>query len=341
MSDGNAPAPTRPRWFDWRILPIAAVTAAFIWVLIRNLAGTDVVLEALQHARWELGLVAVALLLLCQLIAAHRWMLIVDVLGYHLPLGRAIDAMLATWPMALLAPARASDLLRGLAIADICPPMVGAGSVLAEKAIDVQSLCVLAIVGSLVWGVPVVALLALGLLACEWVFVWFLVYRRDRIAALPLLRRKPEKVEQLLVAFSALLARPGRLVVVALTSLASWICATALLQCLIWMMHAEVEVVATLSLWPGAVFAGMMPVTLAGMGTRDLAFIYLLRAAGDNSFQEGALLAATLGYSLVGTWLLAIVGIPFAVRFVLRLRRPASPKLDPPSPRAAEHEGRS
>jgi uncharacterized protein (TIRG00374 family) len=321
----DAPAPVRPRWFDWRVIPVAAVTALFIWVLIRKLAGVDEVYDAIDGAQWELGLVAVALLLVCQLVAAHRWILIVDALGYKLPLHRAIDAMLATWPMALLAPARASDLLRGLAIADLCPPMKGAGSVLAEKAIDVQSLCILAIVGSLAWDLPIIALLAVGLLACEWAFVWFLVHRVDRILRLPLLRRRPEKVQQLLVAFSALLARPGRLVAVGLTSLLSWICAMALLQCLLEMMHAEVPVVGTLALWPGGVFAGMMPVTLAGMGTRDAAFIYLLQATGHGSVNEGAVLAATIGYSLVGTWLLAIVGIPFAVKFVLRLRRPATP----------------
>lgn len=314
---------TAPRTWDWRIIPVAGFTALVVWILVRNLAGAEEFADAFANARWEYGAAAVGLLFVCQIVAAHRWMLILDALGHPVPFGRAARAMLATWPMALLAPARASDLLRALAIADLCPPLRGAGSVLAEKAIDVQSLCLLAIVGSIAFGVPLVAVLAAGMLVCEWIFVWALVHRRAAIAKLPLLRRKPEKLEQVLVAFTALLQRPGRLVLVSATSLVSWIVGTALFQCLLLMFDAEVGIAATLALWPAAIFAGMMPLTLAGMGTRDAAFIYLLRAAGHTPVHEGAVLAATLGYSAVGTWLFAILGIPLAVQFVLRLRRPA------------------
>jgi uncharacterized protein (TIRG00374 family) len=311
------------RTWDWRIIPVAGFTALVVWILVRNLAGAEEFADAFANARWEYGAAAVGLLFVCQFVAAHRWMLILDALGHPVPFVRAAKAMLATWPMALLAPARASDLLRALAIADLCPPLRGAGSVLAEKAIDVQSLCLLAIVGSVAYEVPLVAVLAAGMLACEWIFVWALVHRRAAIAKLPLLRRKPEKIEQVLVAFTALLQRPARLVLVSATSLVSWILGTALFQCLLLMFDADVGIAATLALWPAAIFAGMMPLTLAGMGTRDAAFIYLLRAAGHTPVHEGAVLAATLGYSAVGTWLFAILGIPLAVQFVLRLRRPA------------------
>jgi uncharacterized protein (TIRG00374 family) len=315
--------PAAPKTWDWRILPIAGFTGLVIWILVRNLAGADEFTDALASARWEWGAASIGLLFVCQYIAARRWMIILDALGHPIPFMRAAKAMLATWPMALLAPARASDLLRSLAIADLCPPLLGAGSVIAEKAIDVQSLCLLAIVGSLAFGVPLVAVLAAGLLLAEWAFVWLLVHRRAAIARLPLLRRKPEKLEQVLVAFTALLQQPRRLAAVSATSLLSWIAGTALFQCLLVMVDADVGIVATAALWPAAIFAGMMPLTLAGMGTRDVAFIYLLRAAGHTPIREGALLAATLGYSAVGTWLFAILGIPLAVQFVLRLRRPA------------------
>ncbi len=333
--------PARPRTWDWRIIPVAGFTALLVWILVRNLAGPAEFKAALADARWEYGAAAVGLMVLCQYIAAHRWMLILDTLGHPIPLRRAAHAMLATWPMALLAPARASDLLRSLAIADLCPPLLGAGSVLAEKAIDVQSLCLLAITGSLAFGLPVVAVLAAGLLVAVWAFVWLVVHRRGWISGLPLLRRKPEKIEQILIAFSALLSRPGRLAVVSATSLLSWIVATALFQCLVLMFDAEVGIVATAALWPGAIFAGMMPLTLAGMGTRDAAFIYLLRAAGHTPIREGALLAATLGYSAVGTWLFAILGIPLAVQFVLRLRRPAPAAAAPTAATPSEADTRS
>lgn len=328
--------PTRaaPRTFDWRILPVAAVTAVVVWILVGKLAGAQEFNDAIGHARWGWIATAVGLLFVCQAVAAHRWMLILDTLGHPIPFLRAAHAMLATWPMALLTPARASDLLRAIAIADLCPVLRGAGSVLAEKAIDVQSLCLLAIVGGVAYGVPWVAPVAVLMLVCEWLFVWALVHRRETIAKLPLLRRKPEKLEQVLVAFTALLARPRRLLLVSATSILSWVLGTALFQCLLIGFDAGVGITATVALWPAAIFAGMLPLTLAGMGTRDAAFIYLLGAAGHTPLREGALLASTLGYSVVGTWLLAVGGIPWAIRFVLRLRlRSPGPTAQPAPPK--------
>jgi glycosyltransferase 2 family protein len=318
LPDGIGP---RRKWFDWRILPVVGITAVVMIVLVRKLAGTEAFFDALATARWGLLAVALALLGAGLLLAALRWMFVVGAMGYRLPLFRALDAMLATWPFALLTPARASDVLRAVAIADLVPPFEGAGSVLAEKAIDLQSLCLLTIVGSLLTGQDLVAAIAAMVVVALWIGVITLVRRRDLVVRLPLLRRKPEKVEQLLTAFRALMHHPVRLALVGATSLASWVMAMTMMYTLLVMMGAGVALGQTLTLFPAAILTGMVPLTLAGMGTRDAAFAYLLRATGWTPVREGALLAATFGYALVGTWVLAIVGIPFAIRFVLRLGR--------------------
>lgn len=321
----------RRKMFDWRILPVVGVTVAVMFVLVRKLAGTEAFLDALRHARWNLLGVALALLGAGLVLAAFRWMLIVGAMGHRLPLVRALDAMLATWPFALLTPARASDVLRAVAIADLVTPFEGAGSVLAEKAIDLQSLCLLTFVGALASGLQFMAAFAALVLLALWIGVAAIVRRRDLIAKLPLLRRKPEKIEQVLLAFRALLHHPARLLLVSLTSLASWVMAMGLMYTLLVMTGAGVELGQTLALFPAAILTGMVPLTLAGMGTRDVAFAYLLKATGWVPVHEGALLAATFGYALVGTWVLAVVGIPFAIRFVLRLGR-ARPGQPPPPP---------
>jgi ABC-type spermidine/putrescine transport system permease subunit I len=69
-----------------------------------------------------------------------------------------------------------------------------------------------------------------------------------------------------------------------------------------------------MGLWPIAIFAGMLPVTLAGMGTRDGAFVYALRTTDTTgALREESVLVATLGYSLVTTFTVAAIGIPFAL----------------------------
>jgi uncharacterized protein (TIRG00374 family) len=318
LPDGIGP---RRKWFDWRILPVVAITALVMFALVRKLAAPAEFFDALATARWSLFPVALALLGAGLMLAALRWIFVAGAMGYRLPLARALDAMLATWPFALLTPARASDVLRAVAIADLIPTFEGAGSVLAEKAIDLQSLCILTLVGAFATGQHMVAGFAALVLLGLWIGVMTLVRRRDLLARLPILRRKPEKLEQLLTAFRAMLNHPARLALVGATSLASWVMAMTMMYTLLVMTGAGVGLGQTLALFPAAILTGMVPITLAGMGTRDAAFAYLLAAAGWTPVREGALLAATFGYAIVGTWVLAVVGIPFAIRFVLRLGR--------------------
>jgi uncharacterized membrane protein YbhN (UPF0104 family) len=65
-----------------------------------------------------------------------------------------------------------------------------------------------------------------------------------------------------------------------------------------------------------AILAGLLPVTLGGLGTRDAAFIYLLRTVAGRA-AGASVLAATIGYSAVAMWSFAIVGLPFMVSAAL------------------------
>jgi uncharacterized membrane protein YbhN (UPF0104 family) len=57
-------------------------------------------------------------------------------------------------------------------------------------------------------------------------------------------------------------------------------------------------------------------VSLGGLGTRDGAFLLLLRGFSPDDVSESGVLASTLGYAFLTTWLLAIIGVPFAIRWL-------------------------
>ncbi|MCA9706698.1 MAG: flippase-like domain-containing protein [Myxococcales bacterium] len=322
-----APEPARLRWFDWKILPAVAVTALLLWLLLGRLGGYGQVAQTLAGARWELLGAALATISVHLVVAAFRWKAIVHAMGYALPLGAALRAMFAAWPFALLTPSRAGDVIRAWSIRRLVPPLTGAGSVLAEKLMDIQVLCVLALGASLLAGLYLWALVTAGLLVSSWVA--FAVFARAEGLALRLsvLRRFAPKVAQLSRAFAALVAQPRALATALGLSLASWSLGITLVQILLVMTGAGVEPLTTVSLWPLAIFAGMVPITLAGMGTRDAAFVYLLRATSTTEVDGGAVVTATIAYALIGTWLIAIIGLPFAVRLSMDLS-----KLPPKTP---------
>jgi hypothetical protein len=66
--------------------------------------------------------------------------------------------------------------------------------------------------------------------------------------------------------------------------------------------------------WMLATLAGLVPVTLAGMGTRDAAFVVLLQRSSSVPIAEPAILAATVGYALLAIWSFALIGLPLLAR---------------------------
>jgi uncharacterized protein (TIRG00374 family) len=90
-------------------------------------------------------------------------------------------------------------------------------------------------------------------------------------------------------------------------------------------LGADVGVVRTAASMPVAIFVGLVPVTLSGMGTRDSAIVLLFADAVPHATSLGV----GLLYSMLLYWLLALAGLPF-LRGVLPSRR--RPDRNPSSP---------
>jgi hypothetical protein len=107
----------------------------------------------------------------------------------------------------------------------------------------------------------------------------------------------------------------ARLAKVAITSVFIWF--MHLLQ--IWMfilaLRAWAPFLANLALSPLAILAGLLPLTFAGVGTRDAALVYFYRPYFD------APTAAALGILCTARYVLpAIGGLPFAGAYFARVR---------------------
>ena len=248
-------------------------------------------------------------------------------MGQPVPFLRALHAILATWPLAVIIPARAGDLFRSVAIRDLVPVAEGSGSVVAEKAVDVQSLCLLAIAGATVHGAYEWAGVAAAILVAEWVFVLLVLRFRGLFDRLPMPAKIRGLAAKVTAPLEALVRSPRHLLGVTATSIVAWVNASGIVHVLLMVFRVEViPFTETLAYWPLAVFAGLLPLTAAGVGTRDAAFLGLVVAGGLPEAAEGGVLAATLGYSIVATFLLALLGLPFGLRLYFRARDTKTPE---------------
>ncbi|MBV9946022.1 MAG: flippase-like domain-containing protein [Myxococcales bacterium] len=289
-----------------------AATGALVAVLLHDFGGPGLA-SAWRHANAVWVVFAFALSCVCVLLGALRWKLVLAAMRRPIGFGRALAVVLATWPPAVVTPSRANELLRAVAVRDAVPIASGASSVLVEKAVDLAILLAPASAGAAVcalWGFSAAAAV---LLVAEGLVVAALVRRPRWLLRLGRARR-PEMAGALLEGFEALRREPGKLASICAVSVGIRVLTAGVMQALLVSMGTRVRLLDTLALWPAATLVGVAPLTLGGMGTRDAAFIYLLRRGGAFSGAPPALFAATMGYSAVAVWSFALIGLPFMFR---------------------------
>jgi uncharacterized protein (TIRG00374 family) len=298
----------------------ATLTFLLLVLLVRSFGSAGDFFSAVSHARPAWVAASFAAAATCTLLTALRWELVVAATGYVLPFKRSLEVVLATWPLAVVTPSRANDLLRPLAVTDMVPLTAGAGGVVAEKAVDLGLLLAVAAAGAAYNGLWLWTAVITATLLAEVVVVALVVARRQWLARLPLLRKRPQTVEELFLALSAFGRAPGRLASIAAVSLAIRFFTVVVTHTLLVAVGADLPFVLSLTLWPAAMLVGVAPITMGGMGTRDATFLALLAERGVH-VDASSVLVATVGYSVVGTWSFAILGLPWMVRETMRVRR--------------------
>ena len=312
----------------WKWLAMVCTTALVIYLLVSQLAGGEELVQVIQRADWAIAPIALLLQAFTLALATLRWNLILQAMGFFVPYLRAFRVLLATRPFDVMAPSRANDLLRPLGIRDIVPTMQGSGSVLAQRAIDVQSLCMLAVAGGVITGSFKWAALAGVALLGGWSALGLLFWQRRWFLGLPLVERFSGKLESLAVAFVALKDKPTSFLLVSAASVSAWAGALGIVWVLSETFGAGLDPLQILALWPLAIFVGMLPLTVAGMGTRDAAFLSLLALTSQQPVAEAPVLAVTFGYAVVATWVPATLGIPFMLGYMHQLPEARADETD-------------
>jgi uncharacterized protein (TIRG00374 family) len=284
--------------------------------------------EAVRGARLDWVTAAFAMTTAGVLLGTLRWQVVLESMHYRLGFWRALVAVLATWPLVVVTPSRAADFLRAVAVRRTVPLAAGTGSVLAEKVVDMSLLLLMAALGAAIEGLGIWSAVTGAALAGFVTVVLLLVTHRSRVARLPLLRSHAEKIEDLFLAFDALFASPGRLWATCVLSLVIRAITLATTFALLRAVGADVDLFDTCALWPIATLIGLLPLTLAGMGTRDATFMYLLAERGHLVTRVNVL-AATMAYSLINVGAFAVIGLPFLMHELGRAERPDQAPAEP------------
>jgi hypothetical protein len=117
-------------------------------------------------------------------------------------------------------------------------------------------------------------------------------------------------------AVNGLWRRPGRGLLIVLISLASWVVQFVQIWLFALALGTAVPLAANLALAPLAILVGLLPFTLAGIGTRDAALILLYQPYMAEPVAAALGLLFTLRYLLP-----ALAGLPFLAQYMAVVRR--------------------
>ena len=82
-----------------------------------------------------------------------------------------------------------------------------------------------------------------------------------------------------------------------------WVVNLTIIFLLLMSVDAGVSLSKIISYWPSSMLSGMLPITISGFGTRDVAFLYAL----GESFNNTRLFAGTFLYTVFVYWFLSLL----------------------------------
>ncbi|MCB9465246.1 MAG: flippase-like domain-containing protein [Candidatus Eisenbacteria bacterium] len=294
-------------WGRWALLLLVTLVVFVLLGTKLDYAKVGSVLGAADPFLLFVGLLITATF---PVFSALRWQRVMNGLGHQLAFGEAFELIMAAWPMGTLTPSKAGDVVKAYYLRNRIPIRTTLGSVLAERALDVLVLLALALFGCVLFQRWDLALLAGGGLLAGLVGITVLLTVR-----LPLPAKLQDKVDGVLEALRVVGRSPRLLSEVLLLTVINWMASVVQVVVCYKALGVVVPLTFTTGAVPLAIFVGLLPLTLSGMGTRDSAFIALfgtLGVAAEVSLGVGLL------YSLYGYWLPALAGLPFMKRVLGR-----------------------
>jgi glycosyltransferase 2 family protein len=284
---------------------IILITTCVVFYLLFRQIDLDSVWNIILHANIWWLLATFSVILTYPIFGALRWRIILNSMGFNLKFWKAFKIVMGAWSLSSVTPSKAGDLIRANPIKNSVPISKTAGSILIERVFDVLLLLILALIGGIVYNnAIVISIMAAGLVA---VFLFFILAKNINKIKLPIKDKHKEKLNNIFYSSKILLKQPKQFIQVALITLLNWLGTFLQVYFLYLALGIQVSFVFICLILPIALFIGILPVTLAGMGTRDSAIVYLFASVAPASIN----LSMGILYSIFGYWIIAILGLFF------------------------------
>ena len=283
---------------------VLSITIAIFYSIFTKIDFYSVIV-VLSHANIFYLLIALSLLFVIILITAKRWQTILETMGYNFQYNECFSLIMAAFPLTSITPSKSGDVIKAYYLKDKIPTSKTIGSVITERMFDVLTLVFFSLIGMIFCKRYELAGVAFVILIC--IIAVFLLVRAGFNLHLPIKSSWNEKIQNLILSTRLLTKNKRTFFFILSYSLLIWFISIIQTLTFFYALGTNTPLLFTMANIPIAIFIGLVPVTLGGMGTRDAAIIFL--------FSEFAtpekLLGVGILFSIFRYWLVSLIGIPF------------------------------
>ena len=249
-------------------------------------------------------LLSLIMLVLSVFFIILRWMLIIKSLSPKTGFMDAMVSIMSASSLNSVLPSKLGDIFKVYYFKE-CGVSKVVGTVFTERLFDIISLSLILITGSVIINRNIFVYIGLIVLLALIFFTLGVYFLRKKLKK----SKKYNLIKNLFYSVNWIMQRPKKGLALFLLSIIIWVCSILQIYLIFLAIPIEVNIIYFSSAIIIAIFVGLIPITIAGMGTRDSAIIYLF-----SSFAAGEkLLAVGLLFSFFRYWLLSIIGIPFLI----------------------------
>lgn len=283
-----------------KLLLFLAVTLLIFYLIFQKIDYVSLK-EVFLNAKWPYLATGALIIVSTQIISAKKWQAVLRAMDYSLSFRDSFKIIMAASPVSAVIPAKAGDLVRAYYLKDKIPASRVAGGVVAERFIDIAILAFYSFLGALFLKNWVIGSISLSVIFS--IPVFFLVVNKIKLP----LGKWRERIESFLHVSNIFIREPKKLLPILFYGLILWLAPILTAKMFFLALGASVPLLYVAAAFPLAIFISLLPITIAGMGTRDSAIIYLFSQFASTP----VCLGVGLLYSFFAFWFLALIGLPF------------------------------
>jgi glycosyltransferase 2 family protein len=286
--------------FPTKLLLRLAGTGIALFILL-SVTDAEKLAQTLSNADAKYLISAFLITITSPFLTSFRLKIFLSATGTKVTYNRCLVASLCGLSLNLILPARGGDLVKLAYLRNKGEPSwpILAGAALLERGFDVLALGLIGLTASLLLGLQNAAIAA-GFVVTATTLGLLLL---PRMGSLPFVGKKAGE-------FAAIIKKTSRRKLYLLGCLSTcclcWIANSVIMGFLVKAFDNTVSITHAFSATPPSIIAGIAPVSLWGVGTRDGALAYFLQGVtpAENAISAGFL------YTALVYWLLGLIGLP-------------------------------